>query len=425
MRHCLNLCAGILLAGGAFQAHGQAVFGSVTEARVLPLREQLEREAKDSRFRLGPIRLHPRLSLQGPTYTNNVRGTVGDRQPDWTGTVVGGVRYIVPAGTRVFVRGEISPSYYYALNATELRRFGWVNHASLFAFLGKVTIEATGGYERETVPLSSEDLQPVGLTSTRFAVTSELDLFAKISLVGEVAGFGRRYDTTGSTPTSATQISSLEGDDLLLRGGLRYRLSSFLMLGGSYERSRFRYTSATNRNNDETGYVVSAQYQRIRLALNGLVGIREFRASDSSFPSYSGVTGAVLVSYQLLRPLTLQASWTRNLVGSTYLENPYFVETRYGAGFGLQLGRRIDLHGIFEIGTNRYPLVLNSGAVTPVARKDDVTVLKGDLSVRVFRAVRLVGGVSRSRYTSNIPGQDRSVLAFTTTLDFGGLELLR
>ena len=422
----VRLALGAAFALGANRMTAQSVLGSVTEARVLPLRDQLEAEKALARWHLGPIHLRPRLSLQGPSYTNNLLGTAGGEAPDWTGTVVGGLRYLIPIGTRVFIRGEESPSYYWALNATERRRFGWVNDSALYAFFGRVTIEATGGLYRSTIPLSSEDPQPVGVTSTRFGLRSEFALLGKLSVLGEVTGVRRSFDTNGVSSESAAVIAKLEGNDLSVRGGLQYRYSSSLLLGLSYERSTFRLSSASLRNNDETGYVASAQFQRHRLSLNALGGLREFRATEgSTFPFYRGVTGSLFLSYEILRPLTFEAYAKRNLVGSTYFDVPYYIETRYGAGFGLLLGRRITLRGIFEIGTNRYPIASDPGADNPVARKDDVKTLKGELSVLVIRSVRIVGGLSQTRYTSNIPGLNRSILGFTTNIDFGGLDLIR
>jgi hypothetical protein len=422
----VRLALGVIVAVGSSRMNAQVVLGTISEARVLPLREQLEAEMKLSKFRLGPIRLRPRLSLQGPTYTNNLTGTPGEAAPDWTATAVGGLRYIIPIGTRTFVRGEASPSYFWALNDKERRRFGWINDATLYAFLGRVTIEATGGFNRDTTPLSSEDIQPVGITSTRFGLRSELETFRKLSLLGEVRGIRRSYDTAGVSQTSAAEISKLEGNDLSIGLGLRYRYSSSLMLAAIYERSTFRLPKASERDDDETGYVFSVQFQRRRLALNALGGLREFRAAGNySFPTYRGTTGALFLAYELLRPLTLETHATRNLVGSLYLDNPYFVETRYGAGLALKLGRRIDLRGIFEIGTNSYPLASVTGADVPIARKDDVKVLRGELWVQVLRSVRILGGLSQTRYTSNIPGLDRSILAFTSTVDFGGSDLIR
>lgn len=404
----------------------QAVVGTISQARVLPLREVLEAQVKDSRFRLGPIHLHPRLTLLGPTYSNNYFGTADNPTSDWSATVAGGVRYIVPIGTRIFIRGEATPNYFWALNTKEARRFGFSNDAALYGFLGGFTVEATGGIDKSTTILNTEDLRPVAHTFSRGRIRAELAALGRFSLIADVGVLRRRYDGAGLEPAESARVMALDSDDLALHGGIHYKVSSSLGFGLSYERSSFRFVNDPSRDSDGIGYILSAQFERRRIALNVLGGLREFRpAGTFDFPVYRGATGAIFVSYELLKNLILEVHTLRTLENSTYQGNPYYVETRFGGALTLVVGRRIDVRGIVDVGTNRYPFPSDSGTGEFVARKDVVRTLSGELSLKVFRSVRLTGGLSQTRYRSNIAGLDRTILGFTTKIDFGGVELIR
>src|ERR1700719_419681 len=96
-----------MLVAGA--ASAQLVNDQVPHERTLPISEEIRLQLESSRFRLGIFRLQPRFAIRDLGYDNNVFGTPNNPIADWHSSIAAGPAFIVPAASKVYLRGEAVP----------------------------------------------------------------------------------------------------------------------------------------------------------------------------------------------------------------------------------------------------------------------------------------------------------------------------
>ena len=77
-----------------------------------------------ARFRLGPVRLLPFFELYNVGWTNNALVTSEGTVDDYTASVSAGARLVVPFGQKLFLRGNVAPTYDWYYRTESLRGFG-------------------------------------------------------------------------------------------------------------------------------------------------------------------------------------------------------------------------------------------------------------------------------------------------------------
>ncbi len=238
----------------------------------------------------------------------------------------------------------------------------------------------------------------------------------------------RRYGGNGLSAEELATVSALDGTDAVWSVGVRRRVGARLLVGLSYEQGALSFVSdGALRDARSRGILGSAFLDRGRLQTNVYGGYRDFQpTAGSSFTPYSGPSGGVTVSYALTRLFSLGLLGRNNLVSSLYENNAAYVERRAGASLGVAL-RRVDLLGAYELGVNQYLAETTQPDGASTKRSDDVQTLRGTLRVKVWKYLRFTVDGSWSRYTSNLPGLDRSVFQIGTTVglgESGTLEIL-
>jgi hypothetical protein len=101
------------------------------------------------------------------------------------------------------------------------------------------------------------------------------------------------------------------------------------------------------------------------------------------------------------------------------LTSSYYTSTRYGGGFALRVGWRLKLQGFASSGTDDYSTPFSSAGQL-VDRKDDVTSYGGGLDFLFSPRIQMRLSSSEDRYTSNVPGYDRSFFRWSVSLNLGG-----
>lgn len=398
----------------------QATVASVPRERETALAEQVKSELEQARWRLGPIRLLPRLSIGDAGYTNNVAGSADDERGDYTATASAGVRWLVPVGRKVALRGDAVPSYTWYHRTTELRRYGWDASASLLGFFNRASVRVLGRQSRSTRPLTSEEERPATETRTEGEVEIEVETARKLYLVAGATGERQRFrEDVFSAPRLV--LPELDVDVVSAHGGLTFKFAAPLAVGLELERRDFDYrVSPLLRNHQTTGYLLTARFDTPKAFVNLSGGLREAKALDgSSFPEYREATGSAFFSWYLTRTVELQAFGARLPVASLVVDNPYFLETRWGGAVKLHAGRRWAVAASAERGDNRYPRESATPGGGRVKRRDEATSFGGALSFAAFGDVTFNASASRTTYSSNVPGFDRSILRFSATLGFG------
>ncbi len=394
--------------------------GSSPRARTIPVTEEVQREMRTARLRLGPLRLFPTASLSDTGYTNNVLDSSNptERQDDFTATAAAGSRFLLPIGTKSFLRGSVVPTYTWYAHQAERRSLGGRYQAALLGLFNRLSFEAGGSLSKVSRFLSSETEQPIVDRSTEGRVSLEVDILRRLSVFAGAHVSRVRLSGTQGLSGLAVRASSLDNDGAGGRGGLRYRFRDDFNVAVLYERSRSEFvTEGEFRDYEARGGSVSVRHDRRRFYLSLRGGYRESRPLNGSrAPSYTDAVGSAFASYFVTPAVELQLFAGRAPVNSLIVETPYFIESRYGGGLNVAFGRRLILRTSAEAGQNRY--IASTGGSS--GRRDRVTTIGGGLSILLFRATVVNAMASYTRYTSNAAGFDRSTFRLSTGLTFEG-----
>ncbi|MGH9364905.1 MAG: hypothetical protein ACRD1B_06525 [Thermoanaerobaculia bacterium] len=399
------------------QAFSQLATDQVPRERTVPIREQVQAEVEKSRFRLGSISIVPKLSIRDAGYNNNVFGSTDNPVADWTATISAGVRCILPLGSKIYLRGDAVPEYIWYAQLAQGRTLGGRYSASVLGFFNRMSVEATGFGSKSSSILNSESETRVIDHLLSGSGKIEIDLLRRLSVFAGGGVQRHRYAQSPPGPPDVINAKDLDRTDSTARAGIRYHFLSYLDISAGVEGIRTQFAQTPQeRDNRSTAYLLGLHYGRPRLFINLSGGYRTGQAyNGSAFPRYSTATGSYFVSYSLAAPIELQVYGLRGPVYALYLDNPYYLEMRNGGGVNVQIIRQLWLRGYGEYGTNSYPVPVPVDGGGSVNRLDQATTVGGGLSVLLARNAVLTALVSRTSYSSNIPGLGRSVLRFTTS----------
>lgn len=401
-------------------AFGQISSEKSPSGRTLPVTEEVEREMATARFRLGPVRLLPFVRLYNMGWTNNALVTSEGTIDDYSASVSAGTRFVVPFGQKVFLRGNVAPTYDWYYRTEALRGFGGSYSAELLGLFNRLTIGTGGGYDERISTVSSEVARDVFNTTTSGTAKVELKLLERLSVFGEAEVADLKQEDPNANTPGLAPVSFLDRTNTTYRGGVRYAFSSVFSLGVMGEEVRTRFDQdAELRDANTRGLYFVTRYDRERFFVEATVGATEVKAVTPNvyFPELPTTAYGYFVSYFLSRPLELQVRGSRQPVASLFLDNPYYFDTSNGVSVRLAVGRRLSFHANGDLGSNTYVnpvIVVDTGEI--VVRRDETTSYGGGLDFRVSRAFRVGVALTKSRWDSNIDYYDRETLRVTAGL---------
>ena len=402
------LSAGIAASGWADSPSDQDL---VPRQRTIPVRDQVNKEIEERRFRIGAIRVLPIVSIRNAGYTSNALGSSTAR-PDFTATVGGGARWIVPVGRKIFLRGELLPEYIWYADLSERNTLGGQYDASILGLFNRMSFELKGGSTRELSLVSSES-ETTAIHGARTALANvEIDVLRRMSFFAGAERKEHQYVHPGSD--SAFTPENLDRLDAGVHVGLRYHITSFASVSVQAEQASSTFeSSALLRDNQRRSYVAGLRYELPRSYVHVSAGQRYGTATNGSqFPEYSELIGSYVVSHTFARPIEIQVHGNRRPVFAASNIDPYYLETRNGATLKVHLGRRGSEIWMFgEMGGNRYPAQ---------SRVDQVASYGGGVGLPLYRGLTLNMGLTQTDVASNVPGYDRSVMRVVSSIAWKG-----
>jgi hypothetical protein len=401
-------------------ARAQLASDDVPQERIIPEREKIDNDLQRSRLRLGPVRLLPSIAITNAGYDSNVFATSVNPVSDWTFTVRGGLRFLLPMGTKMYFRADALPQYTWYDKVTDRRTFGGIANASLFGFFNHMTVQLTGYGAKDFGVYSTEFVSRVLSTTVGGNGAVEVQITPALSVFGRGEAQRIRYDNAGQV----VDVTINDRTETAARGGVRYRISEDWSVSSAYEQTWSDFDKVPQqRNNQSRAYLLGVQFGRPRFFVNVSGGYREGRPmDDSAFPPYSTPTGTFFASFYATRWLEIQAYGKRGVVYSIESSDPYFITNQIGGGLNIQPLDRVLVKGFATTGPNQYPLV--PGETTE--RRDERTIFGGGVSVRVTERGVVTGLVTRdeTKTTSSSTLVNPAVTRFTLTVSLSG-ELVR
>jgi hypothetical protein len=148
------------------------------------------------------------------------------------------------------------------------------------------------------------------------------------------------------------------------------------------------------------------------------VGYKKFDVRAADGPDYRGIVGDSQLSIRVAKPFVLRGSYVRDVRFSLWYSNPYYIESRPGAGVSVYPFRFLRLDYDYSLGRNSYPLI--GGGGPEEKRRDDFTIQSGGVYFRIRKNVALGFIASWWQRDSNLEAEDdkRTFFGVNLTYDF-------
>lgn len=404
--------------------------GSLLE-RNISKREQLQNAADNARWRLGPLRLAPWVSVRDAAYVSDVfagvEGAADSEEPDFTITAGAGLQGYLPIGSKTFLTADALPQYVYWQKQGERRRLNGYYGAGVYGFFNRLNLQATAHRAEEQAVLTPEFEQRIHTRQDLLEGTAELRLGRAIYLFATASGltFEPLIEDLGDD-SRLPSFGDLERDERVLRGGVEYRPDDRVRVAVGVERSEAEFTGdARNRSNSGTAPVLEASYDTDRLHLRGSVAQRSLEPEPGSeLVPFDETTGQLRATLVPRWRLSYSVYAARGLTYSLEQGYSHFVVDRLGGSIGAKLGRASGIDLFYETGVHDYAAV---SAAVP-GRQDDFRAYGTALHLQLGDRVRWNVGVQRTELTSDLTGADRSLTVVQSSFElsaFGGAFTVR
>ena len=397
--------------------------GPVPQTRISSSQEAIKQALENARYRLGPVRVFPKVSVANAGYNTNVFGTSENEVGDWEATATAGARFLLPFGKKVYLQADVLPQYNWYASETDLRHFGGGYGGSAFAFFNRLSIEASGLYSDSTVVPTSETPARSVQRSTFGSGTLALDVTHAVSVLGGGSVHRTRYDSLPGSPIPTASLADQDRTDSSFFAGVRHSLLGPLVVTLVAADGRAEFVNkASQRDNETRSYLANVLVSTTqRIFLNTTVGYRQGRSLNGSLlPAFNSPVASAFVSWVPTSFLEFQAwGYYRNVSYSLDPNYPLFYETRYGGGPVLSFGPRIRVQLYGNNGKNDYSVTSAAAAPPPQASTTKATY-GGSMSVLFSKVIVLNVGAAADRYRSPVPDQNRTVVRLLTGLSFEG-----
>lgn len=417
MRIAIRGVAAALVTFCALPALAQLNSDTVPTGRTVPLRESVEAQLEESRWHLGPFRVEPELKLDNLGYNDNVFGASEgeEKVDDYTATVGLGIRSIAPLGSKTFLRLDAIPEYTWYKELDYRSNFGYEAGGAFLALFNRMSVEL-GAKTRDTVTqVTSEDQTQIPQTTDNVLASVEVDLLRRLALFAAFEAENTDYEPEDGD----VNYSLLNREETAQRVGLRYELRPRLRLQAMYETTEADFPDdETFTRNEGDAVLFGFTYDRDALFVNAVGGNRTIEYPGSGAPKFDEFTGSLYAGWRFARRAELQLRVLQRPQYSTFVDNPYFLESRQGARLVVPMGQRFAVFGGAETGKNEYQAPVLSGDAL-VERMDDVSNWEGGIGFRVFRSAVLTFSMKVEDYDSNLAGFDREVVTTSFDLNLG------
>jgi hypothetical protein len=174
-----------------------------------------------------------------------------------------------------------------------------------------------------------------------------------------------------------------------------------------------------DRSNEGLAPFVDLSLERGKVGLDMRVAFRSLEAQEGAiFVPYDGLTGTAALTLDGNR-VDIIPYLRQNLAFSLNRDYSYYETRAGGLSVAFEVGTRSILRLYGEAGTNDYVVV---DQTVPERRRDQTSYGVG-LTVDLPRELTLTLGADRTRFESNLPGDDQETTGIRVGLVFGASTL--
>jgi hypothetical protein len=359
-----------------------------------------------ARFRFGPIRFTPVLSISNLGVDTNVFNEADNPKRDVTAVFGPRTDYWVKLG-RARVIGETRVDYFYFRDYDTQRSFGTTNRGRLEVPLARLVPFVGGEY-----------------TNTRRRTGYEIDARARRTLVGGSAGLdilvGGRTMLRGQVSSEHHRFSDdtfqgvslsqrLDRDSTALALSVRHDLTPLTTWIVLAEQQRDRFMLSQERDADSVRAVTGFEFKPFALISGkGVVGYRRFSTLSSVVPDHTGLVAEADLAY-VMRATRITGRVQRDVTYSFEAFEPYYLLTDFGVTVTQRLTRVWDVVGRGGRQLLDYQAV---GISNTPARTDRVRQIGGGVGYHLGEFVRF--GVDTERVSRRSPLTSRTYEGWRT-----------
>ncbi|MDI6845206.1 MAG: outer membrane beta-barrel protein [Candidatus Saccharicenans sp.] len=346
--------------------------------------KELRRAWEEAAWRFGPLRVQPLIIIRDAGYDSNIYYHPQAVSDFWLTAGPGAYAYLM-FKKRVIVRVFESRQYVYFFKTERERTWNNYFNGDVSLSFNRILLTVGGAWNNARERWNTEiDIRPrriekrgnLSLLYQRsyrvsFEVTASLADYLYESLEYNSVNIGER-------------LSHLEN---LFSGKLYYRLNPRIQFFLEGEFARYDFRSELSPGDSRSQAVYSgfefSPAGRIRGRLR--LGYKNFDSLEEGRPDYRGLVGDTSISWALMRPLVLRASYQRDVNFSVWSQNPFYVGNGWSTGASVYMfRRRIRLDYNYSRLRNDYPLDAVPGSEP---RKDFYTLNSVALYIRIKKTV--------------------------------------
>jgi hypothetical protein len=384
--------------------------------------QELDRKWHAAAWRFGPFRIQPSLVISNAGVDSNVLYSPNEPIKDFTITAGPAGTVYVPIHRKFVLSAYGSPQYVWYSKTDRERTWNYYFNGAAQLSLKNVFFSLEGTYSDARERWNTEiDIRP----------RRKEEGYGGSILVKAAwkTSFSLGYRTAKYDYESVVYGDSFDVRERLNRKESYANLSLFyqastqrrFFLEFEYGLYQFDFATQAAIGNSRSGAAYAGlEFSPLGRRVRGRirVGYKKFDVRNPEGVDYQGVVGDSQVSVRLAKPFIIRGSYLRDVRFSLWYDNPYYVESRPGAGVSLYLLRFLRLDYDYSVGRNRYPVV--GGGGPDVKRLDEYSIHSAAVYFRIKKSVALGFIASLWARKSNLIAEDdkRTFFGLNLTYEF-------
>lgn len=347
--------------------------------------------------RIGPLYLTPGFAVSEFGLDTNVFNEAGERDKDFTFTIVPQLAAAVPLARRGLLRLSTAADLVYYKEYSSERSINPYVGLRGELYFNRLALFAEPAYRRTRQRPSFEiDLRSLHVEQGAVA-GAEVRLFPKLSAELSVRRTRTAFDADEfflgtNLAETLNRVSWTYG----VAGRWAFTpLTTFVVSGESIED---RFLISEIRDSNSTRVTGGVQLKpRALVSGSAQVGVRRFDPLDVRVPDFTGLVASGELGYTLLGSTTFGVRVDRDASYSFEPLEPYYVASGYGVTVRRQLAGRFDAMAGFDRHQYAYRALATGGAENSPGRPVRVDITdsySGSIGYRVGRTGRVGFGVS-------------------------------
>lgn len=384
--------------------------------------QELERKWREAAWHFGPFRIQPSLVISNAGVDSNLYYSTNEPIKDFTITAGPAATIYLPIHRRFVLSLYGSPQYIWYSKTDRERTWNYYFNGAAQLSLKNIFFSLEGNYSNGRERWNTEiDIRPrrkeEGYSGSVLVKTSRK---TSVSLAYRTSKYYYESVVYGDSFDVRERMNRQES---YANFSLFYQVSTQrrIFLDFEYGLYEFEFAIQAAIGDSRSGAAYAGlEFSRLGRRVRGRIrlGYKKFDVRAVDGPDYEGVVGDSQLSVRLAKPFVIRGSYVRDVRFSLWYENPYYIESRPGAGVSLYPIRFLRLDYDYSIGRNRYPVV--GGGGPDVKRLDDYLIHSAAVYFRIKKSVALGFIASWWARNSNLGAEDdkRTFFGLNLTYDF-------